>query len=760
MIKSNFSKQKKIPNITTKKSSPVTTNFAKGMYTYKPNDTMGLDELLLAENARFDRIGEYGTRPGQKRLGVGAAPIGEASYKSSHSGSSTSEIVEGTSADYWDFYNSTRTALFSVKLTLYKDQSYTSEYIVPKVALYELSGTFAPPKLIAESCISSNDAKYNANTGNEHTFYFQNAPELKNGTSYRIKLETQTGDLSHLKVQCIRQLVSNTHVIWATARSATQGKIIGIFEPNIEGVYQGATGLEKPVLFAFQTDDGDTSLYWQSMSAAVAKIRDLPAGVTKVRFCQNLDTVRYVDGKEAPHLLTPTIGLTGNIETWADTAITPVDLETGTTLNITMSNIMTGPNDNILYFVSDPNTEMIWTYPYGYEYAKSPRCTTWQEIQGDVGYEFPIWQSGISPQDYAVGDWITGQGTSTAEIISINQDWTVTLKIVDPTPQAISSYDKFSTQFYQNFPAIKTGDPLTAMFNLGGVIYVQTRRNKYQMYSQTAESWTQSPSNAQGGTFSQESVVCDLNYAYYANDNGIYVFDGSSEASLTEGTIQNLYDAIPDKQTITLDLYKNRLYVYFKNERGTNSHSNDSCLVYNINLKVWESVDTNTFVSASCARQCASGRYICGHSKLGLVMSHESTPVVYADMGQPIDFNLETSYQHFGTTSQLKRITKWRPEFATAKEHYTCECGYALDFEDEVYYAFSIDLKDKSIVTWGYDWDSPSDFGVPTVPTKHTTIPRVNSEFYRCQIRYRHTAAFEPVIFRSHTLTVQTQRIR
>ena len=132
----------------------------------------------------------------------------------------------------------------------------------------------------------------------------------------------------------------------------------------------------------------------------------------------------------------------------------------------------------------------------------------------------------------------------------------------------------------------------------------------------------------------------------------------------------------------------------------------------------------------------------------------------YSDMGQAISFNIETAYQHYGSTSQLKRITKWRPEFATTTNPYTIECGYALDFTDQVNYAFSIDLQRQTIVNTNYVWDNPSNYGVPAIPTVHTTIPRVNGEFYRCQIRYQHIAAFEPVIFRSHTLTIQTQRIR
>ena len=132
----------------------------------------------------------------------------------------------------------------------------------------------------------------------------------------------------------------------------------------------------------------------------------------------------------------------------------------------------------------------------------------------------------------------------------------------------------------------------------------------------------------------------------------------------------------------------------------------------------------------------------------------------YSDMGKPIAFNLETAYNHYGSTSQLKRITKWRPDFATVANPYTVECGYSLDYLDQVRYAFSIDLQRQQAINTGYVWDNPSDYGVPSIPTKLSTIPQVNGEFYRCQLRYQHVAAFEPVIFRSHTVTIQTQRIR
>ena len=87
------------------------------------------------------------------------------------------------------------------------------------------------------------------------------------------------------------------------------------------------------------------------------------------------------------------------------------------------------------------------------------------------------------------------------------------------------------------------------------------------------------------------------------------------------------------------------------------------------------------------------------------------------------------------------------------------ECGYALDYSDDVKYAFSVNLKNKANIKMNYVWDNTREY-TGIVETKLTTIPKVHGEFKRCQIRYQHHAAFEPVNFKSHTLTVQTQRIR
>lgn len=715
MAYSNFQRNKATPSMSSRKSNPVTMNFAGGIKTYKPNDTMDSSEIRLAQDARFDRVGEYGTRLGYKQL---TTPIGYEMFKTNKSTNTTLGDLEDAvmpSLTLEQYAN-----LFSVKIKL--KPKHVGIHIVAKLDI--LSGN----EVIATSCV-----KLSSNFAQVKEFVFTDLPQLFTSQTITLRLTEQNGVSTEVEVERNRQDGSMVYEIY----TAERGKVTNVFEANIDGA--------KTVLFVF-----NEKLYrCDADGSNITLIRTLPTGTKNVRFCQNINQIRYVDGLEVPHILDPA-------DDWSDTAMSVKDLKTDTPMDVKMSNIMNGTSDNMIYFDAEVDTKAFWTYPYGYTFAKTARLATTATVSGEIGTTLTIARSTLTPNDPEVGDWIQGQGTGTGEVTAVTST-NITVKIVDTTPQTISSYDKFSTDFYQNFPAIKTGDPLTAMFNLGGVLYFMTRRNKYQMYSQSADSWSQSNTNAQNGTFSQESLVCDLNYVYFANENGIYIFDGASEASITENSIQNVYDNIKGKDSIVLDMYKNRLYVYYSSEgNGINDH----CLVYNINLRLWESFDSNANVSATSARQNTSGRFLCGHSKMGVIMLNEDTDSNdYSDMGKPIAFNLETSYQAFGATNQLKRITKWRPEFACA-DGYTVECGYALDYTDDVNYAFSIDLKDRNTYKLNYVWDNPSDYGVPAIPTRHTTIPQVNGEFYRIQIRYQHIAACEPVIFRSHTLTIQTQRIR
>lgn len=719
MVQSRFSKIKTIPNVSTGKSSPSTNNFADGISTYKPNDTMKNSELRLAQDARFDRIGEYKTRIGYKKL---MNPIGYADLSTNLSAANTDTDIADVKP--YTFTPASDSLVYSVQIAIKKTGN---AYAVPCISLW------SNDELIAETFINPKDITSELQTLEA---VFMNTPNVFTSETIEVRIGTQNNNVGNYVVE-----TAAGDILGVAVKTCTEGQVDNIFEANINGT--------KTVLFT-QND----TLYRMDSAGDVTKIRDLPTGVQHVRFNQDLNQVRYVDGLEGPRLLNPA-------NNWSDTAITTTDLETGVDLEIKVRDIMDGMSDNIIYLDTDTDTQAVWTYPYGYAYAKSVIYSTTVAISTTIGNTTTVGQSTMTAltskavSNAEVGD-LMYHGSTVGKINSISGT-NYTVETVDNSAEPINSYDAFNRDFRQNFPAIQTGDPLTAMFNLGGVYYFLTRRNKYQMYAQTADQWSQSQSTAQNGTFSQESVVCDLNYAYFANDTGIYRFNGMDEESLTQNTIQNVYDAIPNKESICVDLYKNRLYVYYASVDGG---VNDHCLVYNINLNKWESFDSNTYISATSARQNASNRFLCGHSRIGLIMLNESEDNDYSDMGQAIAFNLETAYEHFGTTAQLKRIPKWRPEFATTDKPYTVKCGYALDYTDNVQYAFSVDLQNLNPVAEEYVWDEPSNYGVPTMPTVLSTIPQVNGEFYRCQLRYQHIAAFEPVVFRSHTVTVQTQRIR
>lgn len=722
MAVSNFSKARQIPSrVTTKKTAPSTTNFAKGIFTYKPNDTMDFDEIYLAQNARFDRIGEYKTRRGIAKL---CEPIGKNKATDTYTNDYTMVSAEDvtlslTSAD----------PIYSIHLTVATNNA--TDYGVLQISLLNASN-----EVVATACASNLTT-----TPTDIEFVFRDAPS---GT-LTLKAGTQGTGTQVFKIAC----ASGTTPMYQLY-TATPGQVTSLFEANIDGT--------KTILFTFKTSLGVTTLYRMAANGTVTSVRQLPSGVERVRYSQNVNQIRYADGKEGPRLI--------DTSTWADTAISTIDLKTNVDLSIKTSNILSGTQDNLIYFDADTTTQAIWTYPYGFAFAPEAdfltSATIAEYVPGSTTTS-TVATSTLTPTsethpvtDVAVGDLILDDNGNYGEVTTITGT-NLTVTSISHAAEAVNSYDKFDRDFRQNFPAIKTGDPLTAMFNLGGVVYFLTRRNKYYMYSQTADVWTQQASSAQHGTYSQESCVCDLNYAYYATDDGIYIFDGSSEASITQNTIQKTYDAINNKDSIRLELYNNRLYVFYSSQgNGTN----DSCLVYNINLRLWESFDTGLPICATIGRQTASNRFICGSSMFGQLFTYENNTNDFSDLGAPIDFDLETAYLHFGAPSQKKRVTKWRPEFATVAGNYTIKCGYALDFTDNVKYAYSINLLNQNIVQESYVWDNPPAYGNTVTPTKLTHIPQVNGQFYRLQIRYQHHAAFEPVLFKSHTLACEIQRLR
>jgi hypothetical protein len=773
MAGSNFLRHSKVPTkITTRKSAPTTTNFAKGINTYKPNDLMRLDELHLAQDGRFDRIGEYKTRKGLDRL---STPVGKTKVFDNFSSSYEMSLQADDNIHEIQISPAPNTVIYSISLKIRREHD---DYTVFKVVLYadDDPGTFTAHK-IAESCVDMSTIPLNEDV--EIEIPFVQAPDAPQsffiGTTEQNPFHTYTDESQNYYNEPLIAAVNDGMDIMCKVHTATKGQVTSIFEANLSDSTGALT--DKSILFTFATA-GDTSgnetLYRLAENGTLTSFTTLKTDGHPVRYSQDASIIRCVYGNTLTALNPTTPGGWG----WQVSTIPTNDLETGTNLEIKLSNILSGPEDNLLYFDAATTTQMVWTWPYGGQYVAPASYSTTTAIpkyNPDTPHTTVIAKSNLTALDSTkpvsqikVGDYVvyykdiegdTDKGEIFGKVTIVGTN-NVTVASDPHISVALNSYDEFDRDFRQNFPTINSGDPLTAMINLAGIVYVFTQRHKYQISFESVDVWNQAKCSADGGTFSQESVVAGTDRAYFANPEGIYVFDGFNEVSLTKSSIQNTYDAIPNKEKIRLEFYNNRLYVFCP---STDDVDYGICLVYNANLDLWESFDSHLYIGAVFAHKSPSNRFICGHSRMGVLMLAETEANKYDDMGAPIHFELDTAYQHFDAPSQLKRITKWRPEFATVDVPYTVQCGYALDGTDDVKYAYSINLKNNTIINehyvWGYP-SYPSNYGVQIVPTVLTTIPKVYNEFRRCQIRYQHIAAFEPVNFKSHTLTIQTQRIR
>lgn len=751
---SNFAKRRSVPSkATTKKSAPTTTDFAKGINTYKPNDLMRLDELHLAQDARFDRIGEYKTRKGLSGLSV---PVGKTEAYNNFAAGYEMKNVDPEKTYLVVMTPPTSSVIYSLTLKVSKSVPLEDDYGILQIDI--LSNDDA---IIASSCVDPLSVGINEQ---DIEVPFMQAPDA--GSTLRVHIHPQFGSTA------VFQVAELDNSLMCKVNTASKGRITSIFEANLSDNTGALT--DKSILFTFAEagdDSGNETMYRLAEDGTLSEFTTIKTDGRPVRYSQDASIIRCVYGGNLTALNPTTPGSWG----WQVSTIPTVDLETGTDLQIKLSNILSGPEDNILYFDAATTTQLVWTWPYGGEYVAPASYSTTTAIpkyNPDSPQSVTIAKSNLTALDSTkpvsaikIGDYVvyykdiegdTEKGEFYGKVTAVSTNNVTVLS--DPhIAVALNSYDNFDRDFRQNFPTINSGDPLTAMINLAGIVYIFTERHKYQISFESVDVWNQAKCSADGGTFSQESVVAGTDRAYFANREGIYVFDGFNEVSLTKTSIQNTYDAIPNKEKIRLEFFNNRLYVFCPSTDGKEA---GICLVYNANLGLWESFDSQLYVSSVFAHKSTSNRFICGHSRMGVLMLAETESNRYDDMGAPIHFELDTSYQHFDAPSQLKRITKWRPEFASVSVPYSVQCGYALDGTDDVKYAYSINLLNKHTVNEHYVWDNPSNYGVQVVPTVLTTIPKVYNEFRRCQTRYQHIAAFEPVNFKSHTLTIQTQRIR
>jgi hypothetical protein len=317
-------------------------------------------------------------------------------------------------------------------------------------------------------------------------------------------------------------------------------------------------------------------------------------------------------------------------------------------------------------------------------------------------------------------------------------------------------YDTFTSTDFFYAPAPKTGDPLVGFSKLNGSLYIHTRNNKYILAGKENATFQLDNAIGQKGTFSQESLVYDEDYIYLASDDGIYRFNGAEEANIAQPVL-DWWMTLLNKRNTVLELHNNRLYIFYT---PNGESSNSRCKVYNVLYGIWESDDTKAYVSHTYASADQTGYFIQASNRVGMLMLAEQNTNDYTTMGEPLDFELRTNYNHYGSPAQLKRCSEYRPHFDSVGGTYAITVGYATDYSD------APSTSDISLAgtgprfNTGKTFNSGVTFGGSAQINPMDAAPRIPGEWRRLQLRYTHTAAREPVAFDGHTMSIESQRLQ
>jgi len=259
---------------------------------------------------------------------------------------------------------------------------------------------------------------------------------------------------------------------------------------------------------------------------------------------------------------------------------------------------------------------------------------------------------------------------------------------------------------------------------------------------------------AQKGTYSQRSIVFDQDAIYFASDDGVYKFNGTSEKNILEGIIDD-YTNLEYKNDIHLQLHNNRLYIWY---RPNGTAEVNRCVVYNTLYDVIEAVDGNTYIGVTSARQDGAGTFLQASNRAGVVYYGERKTNDFNNLGAPLSAEVRTAYDHFGTPQQVKRIPYWRPILESTDGAYSMQVGFAADYSDDA------NFSDVSLQGSGYVYDDADTlYDTATYSSSGVAIDTTLNIFgsaYRWQRRYKHIAAREPFVFAGEVLTIETQRLR
>jgi hypothetical protein len=319
-----------------------------------------------------------------------------------------------------------------------------------------------------------------------------------------------------------------------------------------------------------------------------------------------------------------------------------------------------------------------------------------------------------------------------------------------------ADYEVFTSTDFIYVPSPKTGDPVTAMASVNGALMIWTRNKKFILYGDDNATFqlAEAPATARHGTYTQETIAVDSNFAYFLSEDGVYRFNGTTDELISRDIYEDIKQLDNKEKCITV-LNQGRLHLYYP---SAGSAVNDSSIVFNTNFASVESFDTDTYVSRAFNAYNDDDQLIVASSLVGQLFWQGNESNDYTNAGGDINYYVQTHYLTFGTPAKFKEIRYWKPRFDAQSGDYNITCEYAYDLRDN-----PTTQENQNVQGEGYTWGDAGtvwgSFTWGTTPELQSDLS-VPGEYRRIQIRYKHYATRQPHKFLGHTFVVETRKLR
>lgn len=287
-------------------------------------------------------------------------------------------------------------------------------------------------------------------------------------------------------------------------------------------------------------------------------------------------------------------------------------------------------------------------------------------------------------------------------------------------------------------PAPKSADAITGIVSFQDVLKILTYTNKYDLYGTDRGSLNLRQSTGSKGAVSQESILADESFVYFAAQDGFYRHNGSSDELISD-KVQSEFDGISFPQNITVAKWKRQIRFYYG---ASASPTNTDCLLYHTVFEEWQhDTDVHTNRAIFFADGDDDRRLIEFSSLVPAIYNAEQD---YNAMGKAIDFAYWMKYDSMGGPAQKKRILKYFPLIQGVDRSFVIDVDMDKDFSNSPVHNQVI-LTSFGAVWGAFNWGDGTLWGGSS--TFKPVKLRYPGYAYYWQMRIERKGANTPVFF-------------